>query len=45
MRLEYTDAEEKAIRVTELEAILENHLCDESDEEKLSAELRELTKS
>ena len=43
MRLEYTEAEERKLRITEIEAILENDLFEDADEEAaLIAELVEL---
>ena len=43
MRLEYTEAEERKLRITEIEAILENDLFEDADEEAaLIAELAEL---
>lgn len=43
MRLEYTLTKEKMLRVTEIEAILENNLyADEKEEKELIAEKKEL---
>ena len=43
MRLEYTEAEERKLRIAEIEAILENDLFEDADEEAaLMVELAEL---
>lgn len=42
MRLEYTEEQERLLRITEIMAILENDLADEEDEIELIKELEEL---
>lgn len=43
MRMEYTSVEEKMLRITEIEAILENNLyADNKEEAELTAEKKEL---
>ena len=45
MRLEYTEAQERQLRITELEAVLENELYEnEEDKQSLELELQSLQK-
>lgn len=46
MRLEYTEEQERNLRITEIMAILENNLFDDDEQEReLMAELAELDAS
>lgn len=45
MRLEYTEEQERPLRITELEAVLENELYEnEEDKQSLELELQSLQK-
>ena len=44
MRIEYSEEQERKLRITEIEAILENNLFEDADEElTLQTELTQLT--
>ena len=44
MRIEYSEEQERKLRITEIEAILENNLFEDADEElALQTELAQLT--